>query len=72
VDPAKPSLLTLYDNLSEFIQQLSHNYLATYDNMKYAPKWLSDEVCKDVTGIGQTKRILLQMMRIRFLNINTA
>jgi hypothetical protein len=72
VDPAKPSLLTLYDNLSEFIQQLSHNYLATYDNMKYAPKWVSDEVWKAVTGIGQTKRILLQMMRIRFLNINTA
>jgi hypothetical protein len=58
VDPAKPTLLTLHDSFSEFIQQLSHNYLATYDNMKYVPKWLSDEVCKAVTGIGQTKRIL--------------
>ena len=26
--------------------------------MKYVPKWLSDEVCKAVTGIGQTKRML--------------
>lgn len=49
--------MTLHDNLPEFIQQLSHNYLATYDNMKYIPKWLSDEVCKAVTGIGQTKRM---------------
>jgi hypothetical protein len=58
VDPAKPTLLTLHDNFSEFVQQLSHNYLATYDNIKYVPKWLSDEVCKAVTGIGQTKRKL--------------
>jgi hypothetical protein len=26
--------------------------------MKYVPRWLSDEVCKAVTGIGQTKREL--------------
>lgn len=38
VDPAKPLLLTLHNNPSEFIQQLSHNYLATYDNMKYVTK----------------------------------
>ena len=58
VDPAKPSLLTLHDNHSEFIQQLAHNYLSSYDNMKRVPPWLSDEVCKAVTGVGQTKRIL--------------
>lgn len=34
------------------------NYLATYDNIKYVPKWLPDEACKAVTGIGQTKRML--------------
>ncbi|MDR4492631.1 MAG: hypothetical protein R2685_17345 [Candidatus Nitrosocosmicus sp.] len=58
VDPAKPSLLTLHNNSSEFIQQLAHNYLATYDNLKYTPYWLADEVCKAVTGVGQTKRLL--------------
>lgn len=58
VDPAKPSLLTLHNNLAEFIQQLFHNYLATYDNLKYTPYWLADEVCKAVTGVGQTKRLL--------------
>ena len=58
IDPAKPSLFTIHDDKSEFIQQLSHNYMAPYDNLKYNPKWLSDEVCKAVTGIGQTKRVL--------------
>ncbi len=56
VEPAKPSLLTLHNRSDEFIQQLAHNYLPTYDNIKYVPKWLSDEVCKAVTGVGQTKR----------------
>ena len=58
VDPAKPSLLTIHDYKSEFIQQVAHNYLAAYDNLKYNPKWLSDEACKTITGIGQTKRAL--------------
>jgi hypothetical protein len=58
VDPAKPSLLTIHNDKSEFIQQIAHNYLAAYDNLKYNPKWLSDEACKTITGIGQTKRVL--------------
>ncbi|MGC2571397.1 MAG: hypothetical protein WA364_07790, partial [Candidatus Nitrosopolaris sp.] len=35
-----------------------HNYVALYDNVKYIPYWLSDEICKAVTGIGHTKREL--------------
>jgi hypothetical protein len=58
VDPAKPSLLTIHDDKSEFIQQLAHNYLAAYDNLRHNPKWLSDECCKAITGIGQTKRVV--------------
>jgi hypothetical protein len=58
VDPSKPVLLTLLKNISEFIQQVNHNYLAFYDNVKYIPYWLSDEICKAVTGIGHTKREL--------------
>lgn len=56
VDPAKPKLL--YNDVKEFIQQLAHNYVAYYDNVKYTPKWLSDEACKAVTGVGSTKRKL--------------
>jgi hypothetical protein len=58
VDPAKPKLLTIYNDVKEFIQQLTHNYVAYYDNLKYAPRWLSDEACKAVTGVGSTKRKL--------------
>ena len=58
IDPSKPVLLTLQKNLAEFIQQVNHNYLAFYDNVKYIPYWLSDEICKAVTGIGHTKRKL--------------
>ena len=58
VDPSKPTLLTIHKERSEFIQQLSHNYIAFYDNVKHVPYWLSDEACKAVTGIGQTKRKL--------------
>ncbi len=57
-DPSKPVLLTLLKNIPEFIQQVNHNYLAFYDNVKYIPYWLSDEICKAVTGIGHTKREL--------------
>src|SRR6476659_4307501 len=58
IDPAKPSLFTIHDEKQEFIQQIAHNYMSIYDNLKYNPKWLSDEVCKAITGIGQTKRVL--------------
>ena len=58
VDPSRPTLLTLLKNIPEFIQQVNHNYLAFYDNVKYIPYWLSDEICKAVTGIGHTKRKL--------------
>ena len=57
-DPAKPTLLTIHSDRSEFIQQLAHNHIAYYDNVKKTPGWLSDESCKAVTGIGQSKRKL--------------
>lgn len=58
IDPTKPVLLTLQRDIPEFIQQVNHNYLAFYDNVKFIPYWLSDEICKAVTGIGHTKRKL--------------
>jgi hypothetical protein len=58
VDPAKPRLLTIYNDPKEFIQQLAHNHAAYYDNLKRTPQWLSDEACKAVTGVGSTKRKL--------------
>jgi hypothetical protein len=58
VDPSRPTLLTVHSDRTEFIQQLDHNYVAFYDNMKHNPAWLSDEACKAVTGVGHTKRKL--------------
>ena len=59
VDPTKPVLLTLNRNMEQFIQQVNHNYLCYYDNVKYIPTWLSDEICKSVTGAGHTKQMKL-------------
>lgn len=58
IDPSKPELLTLHKDTAQFIQQVSHNYLPFYDNVKYISQELSDEICKAVTGIGSTKREL--------------
>jgi hypothetical protein len=58
VDPAKPRLLSIHNDRMEFIQQLAHNYIAYYDNLKHVPTWLSDEACRAVTGSGSTKRKL--------------
>jgi Bifunctional DNA primase/polymerase, N-terminal len=56
VDPDKIELFTIPKDKSEFVQQLYHNYLAIYDNVKQLPTWFSDEACKAVTGVGNTKR----------------
>jgi hypothetical protein len=58
VDPAKPELLSVHKDRMEFIQQISHNHLVFYDNLKYVPSWLSSEVCSAITGSGGSKRAL--------------
>jgi hypothetical protein len=44
--------------MMQFAQQMYHNYLAVYDNVKHIPKWFCDELCKATTGIGISKRTL--------------
>jgi DNA polymerase elongation subunit (family B) len=56
VDPDKLELLTIPKDKTEFVQQLYHNYIAVYDNVRKLPRWFSDEVCKAITGIGNSKR----------------
>ena len=56
IDPSKADLLSIYNDKTQFIQQISHNYLCFYDNVRYEPNWLSDESCRIVTGGGFTKR----------------
>jgi hypothetical protein len=59
VDPDRPdNLLSINHDKMEFIQQLSHRHVVFYDNLKSKRSipWLSEEVCKAVTGGGTTKR----------------
>ncbi len=58
VDPSMPELLTIPGDKREFAQQLYHNHLLVYDNVRFVPKWFPDEVCKAVTGGGISKRQL--------------
>jgi hypothetical protein len=55
VDPDALGLLTTPNDKKEFVQQLSHNHLVVYDNVKSVPHWFSDEICRAVTGIGNSK-----------------
>jgi hypothetical protein len=59
VDPSMMLTLTFPQNVKELIQQLSHNYLAFYDNVnKRLPDWVSDLLCRVITGSGFSKRML--------------
>ena len=38
------------------VQQLSHNYVAYYDNVSRIRQWISDVLCRGVTGTRFSKR----------------
>jgi hypothetical protein len=58
VDPCAVELLTIPKDRNEFVQHMHHNYVVVYDNVRIVPKWFSDEICKAVTGSGNSKRKL--------------
>jgi energy-coupling factor transporter ATP-binding protein EcfA2 len=58
LDPSSIELLTLPKNESERIQQLEHHWLSFYDNVTRLPYWMSDTLCRAVTGSGFSKREL--------------
>ena len=58
IDPSSLDLFSISGRKEEFIQQLSHNYLCFYDNVRFEPRWLSDESCRAVTGGAFSKRKL--------------
>ena len=39
-------------------RQLSHNYIAYFDNVSIIKEWISDTLCRGVTGSGFSKRQL--------------
>jgi hypothetical protein len=57
IDPSKMPLLRAKDE-PEVVQGLAHHYCAILDNVSSLPEWLSDLLCRAVTGEGFTKRQL--------------
>jgi hypothetical protein len=55
-DPSIITTLTFPRDSNEFIQQLSHNLIAYYDNVSIIQDWISDLLCRAVTGNSSSKR----------------
>lgn len=58
IDPSKVESLAFPNDVRELVQQLSHHYAPVYDNVDSLPPWISDVVCRAVTGEGFSKREL--------------
>jgi hypothetical protein len=58
IDPSNIQTLTFPRDATEFVQQLSHNYIAFYDNVSEIRDWISDLLCRAVTGNSFSKRAL--------------
>jgi len=58
VDPSGAPTLSFPRSIAEVVQQLSHNFIAYYDNVSIVKDWLSDALCRAATGTGFTKRQL--------------
>ena len=58
IDPSGTPTLSPPDSIREFIQLAAHHYVVFLDNLSTLPEWLSDAICRCVTGEGFTKREL--------------
>lgn len=58
VDPSETELLTLPNTSNELIQMLSHHWLTFFENVSNIYDWVSDSLCRAVTGAGFSKREL--------------
>jgi len=58
VDPSAMETLSFATDRAEFAQQLSHHWLCLYDNVHTIPHWVSDLLCRAITGEGFSKRRL--------------
>jgi hypothetical protein len=58
VDPSSIDLLSLPENPRELAQQLYHHWVAPYDNITWFDQWVSDMLCRAITGSGISVRKL--------------
>ena len=81
VDPSSLKTLSFPKDIEQLVQQLSHHSTAYYDNLSIIRPWISDLLCRAVTGSGFSKRRLYTnnqdvvyavMLAIAFNGINLA
>ena len=58
IDPCIAKTFSFPRDVNELNQQLSHNYVAYYDNISEMKDWISDELCRAVSGSGSSRRRL--------------
>ena len=58
VDPSNIKTLVFPRDINELVQKLSHNYISYFDNVSSIKEWISDALCRAVTGSGFSKRQL--------------
>ena len=58
LDPSKLEVLTFPWDINELVQKLDHHWAAFFDNVTKLSPWISDTLCRAVTGEGFSKRML--------------
>ena len=58
IDPSILETLTFPHDVNELVQKLSHHWAPLFDSATTLPLWLSDALCRAVTGEGFSKRAL--------------
>jgi len=58
VDPSIIKTLIFPRDNNELLQHLMHHYIAYYDNISIIREWISDQLCRAVSGSGSSKRQL--------------
>jgi hypothetical protein len=58
IDPSAAITLAFPRDINELVLKLDQNYIAYFDNISKIPEWISDQLCRAVTGSGFSKRQL--------------
>jgi len=58
LDSSAIKVLTFPRDKNELIQMLDHHWIALFDNVSNLPTWVSDALCRAVSGEGFSKREL--------------
>lgn len=58
VDPSLLKVLTFPKDINELIQKISHHWFCGFDNISTLSDWISDTLCRAVSGEGFSKREL--------------